>query len=125
MVDDAKAMPVGDVIISRGAYRALLSDVQRASEICAEISTLKFTLRRLMARVSDDAARVESLGKAVEACENATRMRVELAALERRIRELDHELTPLRPPSRTDIKAAFDASVEFAQGKKKPPEKDG
>lgn len=57
---------------------------------------------------------------AIEACDEVGRLRVELVAFRRRLREYDQELTPVNPPSRTDIKAAFDASVEFASGRKKP-----
>jgi hypothetical protein len=56
----------------------------------------------------------------IDSCDEVGRLRVELVAFRRRLRELDQELTPVRPPSRTDIKAAFDASVEFASGRKKP-----
>lgn len=65
-------------------------------------------------------ALVRELKRGVEVCDEVSRLRVELIALERRLRELDQELTPVRPPSRTDIEAAFQASVEFARGAKKP-----
>jgi hypothetical protein len=57
----------------------------------------------------------------IASCDEVARLRVELVAFRRQLRELDQELTPVNPPSRTDIKAAFDNSVEFASGRKKPP----
>lgn len=56
----------------------------------------------------------------IDSCDEVGRLRVELVAFRRRLREMDQELTPVHPPSQTDIKAAFDASVEFARGRKKP-----
>jgi len=60
------------------------------------------------------------LKSGIEACDEVARLRVELVALRRQVRELDQELTPVNPSSQTDIKAAFDNSVEFATGRKKP-----
>lgn len=95
--------------------------VRRCVEICTELGSLRFPLQSLAAR---DGSGNEALGKAIESCKEAARLRVELAVIERMLIELEQELTPLRPPSRTDIKAAFDAASDFASGKKKPPEKD-
>lgn len=101
------------VSIPKSAYESLVRDVRRGIEVCGEMAKLRVMLRAIG---SDD----ENVAHAIESCEGVARLRVELVALERRLTEADTDLTPVRPPSRTDIKAAFDASVDFAQGKRKP-----
>jgi len=76
---------------------------------------LRFKLNTIAMQVD-----AEDLRHAIKSCEDVARLRVDIMALDRYLREFDLESTPLRPPSRTDIKAAFDASVDFASGKKKP-----
>lgn len=86
------------------------------------LGRLRFVLREAESSVpATDVARLSDLRQAIKACTEVAELRVEFGMIERRLRALDPELTPTRPSSRTDIKAAFDASVEFAQGKKKPP----
>lgn len=106
-----------DVTIPKSAYRSLLSSVKRGIEVCEDIARLRFMLRSLATQAPDR----KPIDRAITACEDVARLRVELSALERRLIEIDQELTPVRPPSRADIKAAFDNSVDFAHGKKKPP----
>ena len=113
----------GYITIPRSDYESLLREVKRGAEVCVEISALRLRLldvsRGLHGRLGPVPRK--ELMDAISACEEVARLRVELSALERRLREFDQELTPVRPPSSADIKAAFDASVDFASGKKKPP----
>lgn len=116
-------MPPEYITIPRGEYLALIREVKRGVEVCDGVGDLRIALQALSNAL---AARVNkgvlgALDRAVESCDEVSRLRVELAALERKLREFDQELTPVRPPSRTDIEAAFQNSVDFAQGKKKPP----
>jgi hypothetical protein len=113
-------MPPSYVTIPKSEYEALLREVKRGVEVCGEVSALRVILQTLAGRSVDKAIFAE-LKHAVEACSDVAGLRVELYALERRLREFDQELTPVRPPSRTDIKAAFDNSSEFLAGRKKPP----
>lgn len=115
-------MPPGYVTIPRSEYEALVKEAKRGVEVCGEIGDLRLVLRLVADRMGElDPADKTLLEDAIEACADVGRLRVELSALERRLREADQELTPLRPPSRTDIRAAFENSVDFATGKKKPP----
>ena len=57
----------------------------------------------------------------IELCDVAARLRVELAGLARRLRELDQDLTPVNPRGQSDAEAAFDASVEYASGRRPAP----
>ncbi len=104
------------ISIPKRDFQDLVHDVRRGIEVCGEMAKLRLTLRSL-----SGVGELGTLKRAIESCEDVSRLRVELVALERRLMEADEELTPKRPPSRTDIKAAFDASVDFVQGKKKPP----
>jgi hypothetical protein len=113
-------MPPGHIAIPKEEYESLLREVKRGVEVCGEVSALWVILQTLAGRSVDKAIFAE-LKHAVEACSDVAGLRVELYALERRLREFDQELTPVRPPSRTDIKAAFDNSSEFLAGKKRPP----
>jgi hypothetical protein len=108
------------VTIPRGEYQSLLREVKRGAEVCGEISNLRITLLTLSRRLEDPVA-LRALEHAIESCEEVSRLRIEFFALERRLREFDSELTPIRPPSRTDIQAAFDNANDYAQGKRKPP----
>ena len=113
-------MSLSYITISRGEYMVLLHEVRRGAEVCQEIGTLRIVLQALLGDARVPRGVIGDLRKGVEACDEVARLRVELAALERRLREFDQELTPVRPPSRADIRAAFDNSVEFASGRKKP-----
>ncbi len=119
-------MPQGNVTVPQDEFRSLVREMKRGIEVCGEVSTLRIALQALAPRLVGkvDKKTLEELKTAIDACASVSRLRVELFAFERRLREFDQELTPVRPPSRTDIKAAFENSVEFAQGKKKPPERD-
>ena len=105
------------ISIPKSDFQDLVHNVRRGIEVCGEVAKLRIALRSL----SGVGEPLEALERAIESCEDVSRLRVELVALERRLVEADRDLTPRRPPSRTDIKAAFDASVDFVQGKKKPP----
>jgi len=111
------------VTIPRNEYLALVREVKRGVEVCDGVGELRIALQALSkilaARVNKTV--LDAVTRAVESCDEVSRLRVELAALERRLREFDQELTPARPPSRTDIEAAFQNSVEFARGVRKPP----
>jgi hypothetical protein len=113
-------VPPSYITIPRAEYESLKREVQRGTEVCGEVSALRVILQQLASRTTDKLIHKE-LQHTVDACADVAGLRVELFALERRLREFDQELTPIRPPSRTDIKAAFDNSVDFASGKKKPP----
>ena len=104
------------ISIPKSDFQDLVRNVRRGIEVCGEVAKLRLTLQSLS--VGD---LLEALERAIESCADVSRLRVELVALERRLMEADEEITPARPPSRTDIKAAFDASVGYAQGKRKPP----
>ena len=99
------------ISIPKSDFQDLVCDVRRGIEVCGEMAKLRLTLRSL----SGVDEHLEALKRAIESCEDVSRLRVELVALERRLMEADEELTPKRPPSRTDIKAAFDASVDFVK----------
>lgn len=106
------------VTISKEGYQSILRDVRRALDVCDEVGKARPGLGALRRRAAT--ADVQGvLDRAIKACEGVARLRVDFAALERRLLEVDEDLTPVRPPSRQDIKAAFDASIDFAQGKKK------
>jgi hypothetical protein len=113
------------IAIPRGRYRTLLQELRRGAEVCAEVAQLRLKLGGLVTRLAaTEPATVDELKHAIKSCEDVARLRVELLAMDRYLREFDLESTPLRPPSRTDIQAAFESSVEFAQGKKKPEKND-
>ena len=101
------------ILIPKSEFQALVHDVRRGIDVCDEVAALRLTLRSINTEN-------ENIESAIESCEDVSRLRVELVALERCLMEAD-EVTPVRPASRTDIKAAFDASVDFVQGKRKPP----
>ena len=101
------------ISIPKSDFQDLVHDVRRGIEVCDAVAGLRLTLRSINTEN-------ENIERAIESCEAVSRLRVELVALERCLIEAD-EVTPVRPPSRTDIKAAFDASVDFVQGQKKPP----
>ena len=107
------------ISIPKSDFQALLRDVRRGIDVCGEVASLRFALRSISSRMGIDQKSAEQMSRAIKSCESVARLRVELVALERRLLEADMELTPVRPPSRQDIKAAFDASVDFAHGKKK------
>ena len=113
-------MPPSYITVPKNEYEALLREVKRGVEVCGEVSALRVILQTFAGRVTDKAI-FEEIKHAVAACADVAGLRVELYALERRLREFDQELTPIRPPSRTDIKAAFENSSEFLAGKRKPP----
>jgi len=108
------------ITISRQEHQALLAEVRRGMEVCGEVSLLRVVLQGLM-NTRLGPIPVKEIAHAIESCEEVSRLRVELSAFERRLREFDQELTPVKPPSRTDIQAAFENSIDFASGKKKPP----
>lgn len=123
-------MSLGYITVPKHEYQSLLAEVKRATEVCGEMAGLRVVLKALSTRLGQDSevpgdAVAGDLKRAIEACESVSRLRVELSAFERRLREFDQDLTPVRPPSRTDIKAAFENSVDFATGKKKPPVSSG
>lgn len=109
------------ITIPKNEYQALLREVKRGAEVCEEVSNLRFLLKSISGRVNIDKVAAIELRRTIDSCEDVLRLRVELFALERRLREFDQELTPVRPPSRTDIRAAFENSSDFLAGKKKPP----
>ena len=112
---------MSDITIPQAEFRALLREVARLSAVCDGLAKFRFPLRTLELRLPEtEKEAFREIQRTVEFCREAGRLRIEFTALERRLRELDPDLTPTRPPSRTDIKAAFDASVEFARGEKKP-----
>ncbi len=115
-------MPPDYITVPKSEYQSLVREVRRGVEVCAEISGLRITLQNLAGRLTQSMLDVpRALDHAIASCEDVGRLRIELFALERRLREFDQELTPMRPPSQMDIKAAFDLSRDFASGKKKPP----
>jgi len=110
------------ITIPQGEYRSLLREVKRGAEVCVEISALRVLLLGLERRLpEEERVLITHVRTAAESCDEVSRLRVELAALERKLRDFDQELTPVRPTSRTDIQAAFENSVDFASGKRKPP----
>lgn len=106
------------ITIPRGDYQGLLREMRRALSVCDEVGRARPALGALRRRAATAEVQV-ALDRAIKAFESVARLRSDFAALERRLLEADEELTPVRPPSRADIKAAFDASVDFAQGRKK------
>jgi len=115
-------MPPDYITIPRSEWRALIREVKRGAEVCSEVGDLRIALLALERRLPPAEKITVALVKHVAGvCEDVGRLVIELAALERRLREFDQELTPVRPPSRIDIKQAFENSVDFASGKKKPP----
>jgi hypothetical protein len=108
------------ITIPKSEYQALLREVKRGAEVCGEVADLRIALLALVRHLPDTDKILKGLAKhAADSCDEVSRLRVELAALDRRLQEFDQELTPVRPPSRADIKAAFDNSSEFLTGKKK------
>lgn len=120
-------MPISYITIPRGEYESLLSEVRRGAEVCVDVGALRIVLQELVGPLTGRVHKstLDEVRRGIEACDEVSRLRVELAALERRLREFDQELTPVRPASRQDIKAAFDNSVEFARGTRKPPSTSG
>lgn len=110
------------VTIPKSEYVSLIMEVQRGVKICGKMTAPRLALQAIeenLAILSASKETLREIRRAIECCEDVARLYIELSALERRLREFDQSLTPLRPPSRTDIQAAFTNSVEFAQGKKK------
>ncbi len=120
-------MPVSYITIQRSDHEALLSEVKRGVEVCEEVANLRILLQTVLGRLDTrvDKIVLTRLVHAIEACDGVARLRTELAALERCLHEFDEDRTPQRPPSRSDIQIAFANSVEFAQGKRKPPRPSG
>lgn len=118
--------PPSYITISRSEYLSLLAETRSSKKWCQEVSKLRLALQtvggRLVGRV--DRPTMKLVEDAVQLCLDVSKFSIELAAFERRLEEFDQEITPLRPPSRTDIQAAFDNAVDFASGKKKPPSSD-
>jgi len=106
-----------DVRVPKTEYQAVLRGVRRGIEICSDVARLRFMLRAVSTRLK--AYDLEEVERAIKACEEVARLRVDLSSLERRLLEVDQELTPVRPPSRADIKAAFDNATDYAEGRKK------
>lgn len=110
------------ITIPRSEYEALLKQVRQGVDVCDQISKLRLKLKSVEDVIPiTELDAFELVREAVIECNSVARLRVDLVALERRLREFDQELTPVRPASSADIKAAFDNSVDYAQGKKKPP----
>lgn len=110
--------------VPRSQFQALLREARHGASICDQLTHLRIALRAAQRHVPNiDREAQQILRKSVELCADAARLRIEFETLARRLRELDPEMTPVRPSSRQDIKAAFDASVDFAQGKRKPDDK--
>jgi len=116
-------MSLSYITIPESEYRALLNEVKRGYEVCGEVAALRTNLQALVGRFDArrDKAALALVQRAIDSCESVTRLNIELAAFERRLRELDKELTPVRPPSRTDIQAAFKNAEDFANERRKPP----
>lgn len=115
-------MPSDYITIPRNEYLALIREVKRGVEVCDGAGEMRLSLQALHGTLTACVNKKvsDALQRAIDSCGEVSRLRVELAALERKLRELDRELTPVRPPGRTDIEATFQASVEFARGEKKP-----
>lgn len=62
---------------------------------------------------------IQEIDNAIEVCNEIARLRLELLAIRRRLRESAID-TPLRPSSQSDIEAAFENASAFARGEKKP-----
>ena len=110
------------ITIPKSEYEALLLEVKKGIELCDSVKLLRRSLIGLGRRipVSEDELAQEAKN-VYEACDKVAKLRVELSEFERHLRLFNQELTPVRPPSRTDIQAAFENSSDFLQGKKKPP----
>lgn len=115
------------VMIPRADYEALVREIHRAVETCVKTSSQMINLRaplliigRILPPNTAKGIR-DALNSTVEGCDEVAQLRVELTAIERRMREFDQELTPVRPSSSADIKAAFETSTEYASGRKKAP----
>ncbi len=115
-------MPPG-VTIPESEYKALLREMKHGIELCGEVSGLRIVLLTFERQIPDsESVFLAHVRGVIEGCEEVARLRIEFSSIERRLREFDTELTPIRPASRTDIQMAFENSVDFATGKKKPPE---
>jgi hypothetical protein len=117
-------MPPNYITIPKSEYDTLVREVRRGIVACDAVANLRIKLgalaRKLYPILKDDSV-IKMIENAEDLCDETSRLRSEFVALERRLKEFDQELTPARPPSSADIKAAFDNSVDFATGKKKPP----
>ena len=113
---EEKDMPPSYITIPEGEYRVLMSEVKRGMEVCEEAAKLRVALIALERRIPpNEKVAIGLVRHAAASSEEVSRMYVELSALERHLRQFDQELTPVRPHSRTDIRAAFENSVGFAQ----------
>jgi predicted nucleic acid-binding Zn-ribbon protein len=114
----------GYITVPQEDFQTLLRELREYADACTKVAQLRIGLRihieEIRGRVSSKT--IDSLTKAAETCEDVSQLRVELLALERRLRELDKDLTPVRPASQMDIRAAFDNANDYAAGKKKPPD---
>lgn len=116
------------ITIPKHEFQSLLKEVKRGTEVCTSVGELRTKLRALEVKLAGNVGKdvLDVISQTVDACQEVNGLRIELAALERRLREFDQDLTPIRPPSRTDMQAAHDAqeafanATELASGKKKP-----
>jgi hypothetical protein len=115
--------PPSYISIPRSEYEALAREVRGSIEACDSLVSLRGTMLALVGRLEAkiDQRPLAILTRAIDACERAMDTKLALFDFEQRLRQFDQELTPVRPPSRADIQQAFENSIEFASGKKKPP----
>lgn len=106
--------PPGYITIPRSEYEAILRSLRAVADSARAEGAL---YRRISALATYIRLPRVDLALALEASETLARA---ITKIDGKLREFDIEMTPVRPPSHADIKAAFQSSVDFAQGKKKP-----
>lgn len=108
-------MPTDYITIPRDQYEGIIRDIQRGMQVCEDTSERVLNLRLALAAIerliphSAEGLR-KNLERALECCSAVSRINIELAALERTLREHDQEITARigRPGSRQDMMAVPD-----------------
>lgn len=124
--------PPSYITIPRSEYEALAREIRGSIEVCDTMVSLRGAMLALVGRLQAkiDQRPISILTRAIDMCERAIDTKLALFDLEQRLRQFDQELTPVRPPSRTDIQTAFENSERFARDagaalQRKPPKGDG
>lgn len=107
-------MPVGYVTIPRSEYEAVLRALRDAAASARAGGALYKRIGALAAQLSH--ARVEG----ALTLEEAERLAKHITRIDAKLREFDLEMTPVRPPSQSDMAAAFSSGDEFARKEKRP-----
>lgn len=103
----SKIMPLGFITIPREHYEAILHELRVVAQASRDGGPLYKRLRALAVRLPPP---LVDLGLALEACEGIAR---QITEIDGHLRVFDLEMTPVRPPSYDDIRAAYENSAAY------------